>query len=146
MPGDNNDIVAAIAEAASATGREGGGGVGCGVGGVGGSASVVGSMKRAIHAVSRTTNRSQLRVLLDFGSAGSGGIRVQLRSGRSRRSRRRGRKGGMWGWRRIWGWEVQGRRKVSREGKGDKACRHKYLERGEMRVPTAEGGGGAQAR
>ena len=40
--------------------------------------------------------------------------------------------------------QVKGRRNVSRCGEGGKGCRHKYPERGEMRVPTVEGEGGAQ--
>ena len=42
--------------------------------------------------------------------------------------------------------QVKGRRNVnvSRDGEGGKGCRHRYPERGEMRVPTVEGEGGAQ--
>ena len=40
--------------------------------------------------------------------------------------------------------QAKGRRNVSRDGEGGKGCRHKYPERGEMRVPTVEGEGGAQ--
>ena len=40
--------------------------------------------------------------------------------------------------------QVKGRRKVSRDGEGGKGCWQKYPERGEMRVPTVEGQGGAQ--
>ena len=31
-----------------------------------------------------------------------------------------------------------------RDGEGGKGCRHKHPERGEVRVPTVEGEGGAQ--
>ena len=33
---------------------------------------------------------------------------------------------------------------MSRDGEGGKECRHKYPERGQMRVPTIEGEGGAR--
>ena len=36
---------------------------------------------------------------------------------------------------------VKGRWNVCRDGEGGKGCRHKYPERGEMRVPTVEGEG-----